>query len=89
MPNTKHYKITYGQCPVCRHYGEDCTGKPLTGLENDLKVLDLVARVLRCSQAGQRYKVHRRAANDEFFAVELRDGRLFNVTIQEVDLGKL
>jgi hypothetical protein len=23
-----HPKITHGQCPICRHYGDDCTGTP-------------------------------------------------------------
>lgn len=22
-----HPKIKFGQCPVCHHYGDDCTGK--------------------------------------------------------------
>ena len=71
--------------PGVQALGDDCTGRPMTGLENDLKVLDMVARVLRVSQAGTRYKVHRRAANDEFIAIELRDGRLFEPDeIQEV-----
>ncbi len=23
-----HNKVPYGKCPICRHYGEDCTGDP-------------------------------------------------------------
>ena len=27
-PNPKHDKVLHGECPVCHHYGDDCTGQP-------------------------------------------------------------
>ncbi len=31
-PNSppEHVKVLHGQCPICHHYGDDCTGRDLT-----------------------------------------------------------
>jgi hypothetical protein len=28
----KHAKILHGECPICGHYGLDCTGEPAEGV---------------------------------------------------------
>lgn len=49
---------------------------------NELELLDRIAAIL--DKAPKGFTVYKRAANDEFFAVELSSGRLFNITAQEV-----
>lgn len=52
---------------------------------NESELLDRMARILATApDAAKGFLVHRRAPADEFFALQLRGGRLFNVTIQEV-----
>ena len=53
---------------------------------DDLYVLDMLRRILADHfGATSRWKVHKRAKSDEFFALEFKDGRVFNITVQETE----
>lgn len=53
---------------------------------NELELLDRIAEIV--DRAPKGFTVHRRVEEDDFFIVELSDGRMFTIKAEWIPLGR-